>query len=110
MDDLERTLTELATAMMGHREVLAGRGSASAPSPRTPPSDTRTALLTRLLGHIEAHAGLRIDENVDAKLRAALSSVGLVELSNWINELEALHRDHPYWLTLFENLTTNETY
>lgn len=111
MDDLERTLTELATAMSGHRQVLARRGSAStAPSPRATPSDTRAALLARLLGHIETHAGLRIDETIEAKLKAALASVGLVELSNWINELEALDRDHPHWLTLFENLTTNETY
>jgi chemotaxis protein methyltransferase CheR len=111
MDDLERTLTELATAMIGHRQVLARRGVPSTTaSPRATPSDTRAALLARLLGHIEAHAGLRIDETIEAKLKAALASVGLVELSNWINELEALERDHPHWLTLFENLTTNETY
>jgi chemotaxis protein methyltransferase CheR len=111
MDDLERTLTELAMAMVGHRQVLARRGSApTTPSPKTTPSDTRAALLARLLAHIEAHAGLRIDETIEGKLKAALASVGLVELSNWINELEALDRDHPHWLTLFENLTTNETY
>jgi len=111
MDDLERALIELATAMLGHREVLAGRESATPPrSKKTPPSDTRAALLSRLLGHIEAHAGLRVDENIEAKLRSALASVGLVELSNWINDLEALNRDHPHWLTLFENQTTNETY
>lgn len=111
MDDLERALIELATTMVGHRQVLAGRESSTPPrSTKAPPSDTRAALLSRLLGHIEAHAGLRVDENIEAKLRSALASVGLVELSNWINDLEALDRDHPQWLTLFENLTTNETY
>jgi len=111
MDDLERALIELATAMLGHRQVLAGRESVSPRrAAKPPPSDTRAALLARLLGRIEAHAGLRIDENIEAKLRSALASVGLVELSNWINDLEALDRDHPHWLTLFENLTTNETY
>jgi chemotaxis protein methyltransferase CheR len=110
MDDLERALTELAMAMLGHRQVLSGRGSAPAARSAKTPSDTRAALLARLLGHIEAHAGLRVDETIEAKLKAALASVGLVELSNWINELEALDRGHPHWLTLFENLTTNETY
>lgn len=111
MDDLERTLSELAMAMQGHRQALAGHeASPSAPTPRAVPKDTRAALLARLLGHIETHAGLRIDEPIEAKLKAALASVGLVELSNWITGLEALERDHPHWLTLFENLTTNETY
>ncbi|CAN5668407.1 protein-glutamate O-methyltransferase [soil metagenome] len=111
MDDLERTLSELALAMQGHREALAGRETAaSGPSARAVPADSRTALLARLLGHVEAHAGLRVDEAVQDKLRAALSSVGPVELSNWIIGLEALDRDHPHWLTLLENLTTNETY
>jgi chemotaxis protein methyltransferase CheR len=111
MDDLERTLSELALAMQGHRQALAGRDvGARAPTARTAPSDSRSTLLARLLGHIEAHAGLRVDETVEAKLRAALSSVGLVELSNWIVGLEALDRDHPDWLTLLESLTTNETY
>jgi chemotaxis protein methyltransferase CheR len=111
MDDLERTLSELAMAMQGHREALASRETGQAPAPRASTStDTRAALLARLLGHIESHAGLRIDEAVEAKLKAALASVGLVELSNWITGLEALERDHPHWLTLFENLTTNETY
>lgn len=112
MDDLERTLSELAAAMQGHREAFAGRETPTpGASARTATSaDSRTALLTRLLGHIEAHAGLRVDEAIQAKLRTALSSVGLVELSNWIVGLEALPRDHPHWLTLLENLTTNETY
>lgn len=111
MDDLERTLTELAVAMQGHREALAGKDTgAPARAAKTQSTDSRTALLARLLGHIEAHAGLRVDEAIEAKLRTALSSVGLVELSNWITGLEALARDHPHWLTLLENLTTNETY
>jgi chemotaxis protein methyltransferase CheR len=112
MDDLERTLSELAAAMQGHREAFAGRETpAPAVSARTATStDSRTGLLTRLLGHIEAHAGLRVDEAIQGKLRTALASVGLVELSNWIVGLEALPRDHPHWLTLLENLTTNETY
>jgi chemotaxis protein methyltransferase CheR len=112
MDDLERTLSELAAAMQGHRQAFAGKeASAPARPGRTAAStDSRTALLARLLGHIETHAGLRVDEAVQGKLRNALSSVGLVELSNWIVGLEALHRDHPHWLTLLENLTTNETY
>ncbi len=112
MDDLERTLSELAAAMQGHREAFAGRETpAPAASARTAAStDSRTGLLARLLGHIEAHAGLRVDDAIQAKLRTALSSVGLVELSNWIVGLERLPRDHPHWLTLLENLTTNETY
>lgn len=112
MDDLERALSELAAAMQGHREAFAGRETAAPATPvKTPPSaDSRPALLTRLLSHIEAYAGLRVDEAVQAKLRNALSSVGIVELSNWIVGLEALPRHHQHWLTLFENLTTNETY
>jgi chemotaxis protein methyltransferase CheR len=112
MDDLERTLSDLAAAMQGHREAFAGKET---PAPEPPArtaaaADSRTGLLKRLLGHIEAHAGLRVDEAIQAKLRAALTSVGPVELSNWIVGLEALPRDHPHWLTLLENLTTNETY
>lgn len=113
MDDLERTLSELAAAMQGHREAFAGREPpAPEPSARTTAAaaDSRAGLLKRLLGHIEAHAGLRVDEAIQAKLRNALASVGLVELSNWIAGLEALPREHPHWLTLLENLTTNETY
>jgi chemotaxis protein methyltransferase CheR len=112
MDDLERTLSELAVAMQGYRQSLAARDGAPARPAAARPvaSDTRGALLARLLGHIEAHAGLRIDETIEAKLRAALASVGLIELGNWIADLEALQRDHPYWLTLLESLTTNETY
>jgi chemotaxis protein methyltransferase CheR len=112
MDDLERTLSELAAAMQGHREAFAGRET-PAPGPRAKAAisaDPRTVLLKRLLGHIEVHAGLRVDEAIQGKLRNALASVGLVELSNWIIGLEALPRDHPHWLTLLENLTTNETY
>jgi chemotaxis protein methyltransferase CheR len=110
MDDLERTLSELAVAMQGHRRALANKDAPAAPTARPGPSDSRAALLTRLLGHVEAYAGLRIDETVEGKLRAALSSVGIVELSNWIAGLEELPRDHPHWLTLLESLTTNETY
>src|SRR4051812_12363081 len=110
MDDLERTLTELAMAMQGHRQALAGKSTAIVPPVTPAPADARTALLARLLGHIEAYAGLRVDETVGGKLRAALSSVGIVELGNWIGELEALPRDHSQWLTLLESLTTNETY
>jgi chemotaxis protein methyltransferase CheR len=114
MDDLERTLSELAMAMQDHRQAMAARDSpVSAPRPTPPrkaPSDSREALLARLLRHVEAHAGLRIDETIEAKLRAALASVGPVELSNWIIGLEALDRDHAHWLTIVENLTTNETY
>jgi chemotaxis protein methyltransferase CheR len=110
MDDLERTLSELAVAMLGHRRALAGRDAPAVPTGRAAPSDSRTTLLARLLGHVEAYAGLRIDETVEGKLRAALSSVGIVELGNWIAELEALDRSHPHWLTLLESLTTNETY
>ena len=111
MDDLERTLNDLAAAMQGYREAFAGKEvPASGLSSTAASTDARTSLLKRLLGHIEAHAGLRVDEAIQAKLRAALSSVGLVELSNWVIGLEALPRDHPHWLTLLENLTTNETY
>ncbi len=110
MDDLERTLSELAMAMQGHRRAFASKDVPVAPKARPEPSDSRAALLGRLLAHVEAHAGLRIDETVEGKLRAALSSVGIVELSNWITGLEELPRDHPHWLTLLESLTTNETY
>lgn len=109
MDDLERTLNELAAAMQGYREAFAGREAPVAAGTATT-ADPRATLLRRLLGHIEAHAGLRVDEAIQAKLRDALASVGLVELGNWIVGLEALPRDHPHWLTLLENLTTNETY
>ena len=52
MDDLEKTLNELALAMQDHREVLASKGvSKAAPSPRRAvPDDARTALIARLLG------------------------------------------------------------
>ena len=110
MDDLERTLSELAVAMRGHREALTGRDPPAASAARPDSADSRTALLARLLGRIEAHTGLRIDETVENKLRAALSSVAIIELANWIAGLEELDRDHPHWLTLLESLTTNETY
>jgi len=48
MDDLERTLSELAMAMQGHRQAMAGRETAATVPSRTPPTDARTALLGRL--------------------------------------------------------------
>jgi chemotaxis protein methyltransferase CheR len=112
MDDLEKTLNELALAMDDHRQVLAGRGSARrAAMPRqVSPSDTRMALVERLLVEIEAHAGLKVDDSTKTKLRSALASVDLVELGSWVTGLESLDRAHPDWLTLIESLTTNETY
>jgi len=110
MDDLERTLSDLALAMQGHRQMLAGRGTKPEAPARVASGDSRGALLSRLLKHVEAHAGLRIDETIETRLRTALASVGLVELGNWVAELEALDGDHPHWLTVFESLTTNETY
>jgi chemotaxis protein methyltransferase CheR len=112
MDDLEKTLTELALTMQDHREALAGRGASETPaSPRpTASGDARAALIARLLGGIEAHAGLRVDEAVEAKLRAVLTSVGIAALEAWVTGLELLDHEHPEWLTLIESLTTNETY
>jgi chemotaxis protein methyltransferase CheR len=111
MDDLEKTLNDLALAMQGHRDVMARKGVAEpAPRPRRAPDDARMALIARLLASIEAHAGLRVDEAVEAKLRAVLASVGVAELGAWVTGLELLDRDHPDWLTLIESLTTNETY
>ena len=55
MDDLEKTLNELALAMQDHRDVLASKGvSKASPSPRrTMPDDARAAL--------EAADGARAD-------------------------------------------------
>jgi chemotaxis protein methyltransferase CheR len=109
MVDIEKTLTELALAMQGHRDALARRGDA--PERRAAPlRDVRTALIARLLVRIEADAGLRVDATIEAKLHAVLASVGLGELDGWVSELEALDGDHPHWLALIESLTTSETY
>jgi chemotaxis protein methyltransferase CheR len=112
VDRIEDTLNELALAMQGHRDVLAGRASGEMPSasPAEAGSDARAALIGRLLAGIEARAGLRVDETVEGKLRAVLQSVGLAELEAWVSGLATLDRDHPEWLTLIESLTTNETY
>jgi chemotaxis protein methyltransferase CheR len=112
MDDLEKTLNELALAMDDHRQVLAGKGSARRGATPRPvvPSDSRMALVERLLAEIEAHAGLKVDDNTKSKLRSVLASVDVAELGSWVTDLEALDRAHPDWLTLIESLTTNETY
>jgi chemotaxis protein methyltransferase CheR len=112
VDRIEDTLNELALAMQGHRDVLAGRAAGEVPSttPAVVASDARAVLIGRLLAGIEARAGLRVDEAVEGKLRAVLQSVGLAELEAWVNGLASLDRDHPEWLTLIESLTTNETY
>jgi chemotaxis protein methyltransferase CheR len=112
MDDLEKTLNELALAMQDHREVLASKGVSKAlPSPRpTMPDDARAALIARLLVSIEAHTGLRVGEAIEARLGAVLASVELGELGRWVSGLDRLDRGHPDWLTLIESLTTNETF
>ena len=121
MDDLEKTLSELALAMQDHREALATKGARKpAPPPRrkAPPNDTRsdarddarTALIARLLVSIEAHAGLRVGEAIEARLSAVLASVELAELGRWVAGLDRLDRTHPDWLTLIESLTVNETF
>src|SRR3954453_12501625 len=112
VDRIEDTLNELALAMQGHRDVLAGRGAGESSGATVSPTagDPRAALIGRLLAGIETRAGLRVDEAIEGKLRSVLQSVGLAELEAWVNGLAALDRDHPEWLTLIESLTTNETY
>jgi chemotaxis protein methyltransferase CheR len=113
MDDLEKTLSELALAMQDHREALAATGAAKPPpSPRrkAPTDDARSALIARLLVSIEAHAGLRVGEAIEARLAAVLASVDLAELGRWVGGLERLDGTHPDWLTLIESLTINETF
>src|SRR3954469_12544877 len=112
VDRIEDTLNELALAMQGHRDVLAGRAGGEMPSAGATEvaGDARAAAIGRLLAGIETRAGLRVDEAIEGKLRSVLQSVGLAELEAWVNGLAALDRDHPEWLTLIESLTTNETY
>jgi chemotaxis protein methyltransferase CheR len=116
MDDLEKTLSELALAMQDHRQVLAGRGAARKPDVRRSSAsadtraDSRIVLVERLLAEIETHAGLKVDDNTKVKLRSVLASVDIAELGSWVTDLESLDRAHPDWLTLIESLTTNETY
>jgi chemotaxis protein methyltransferase CheR len=111
MDDLEKTLSELALAMQGHREVLARRGQArAAPDVPPAPSDARVALIGQLVADIEARAGLRVDETVRIKLANVLATVDVGELGNWLAHMRRLDRSHPDWLALIESLTTNETY
>src|SRR5664279_4189203 len=107
MDDLEKTLSELALAMQDHRESLAPKGAPKpAPVRRTsPPDDARAALIARLLVSIEGHAGLRVGEAIEARLRSVLASVELAELGRWVAGLERLDGSHPDWLTLIESLT-----
>src|SRR5260370_8982151 len=112
MDDLEKTLNELALAMQDHREALATKGARKNPPGRrrkSQPDDARTALIARLLAHIEAHAGLRVGEATEARLGSVLASVELAELGRWVGGLERLDRPHPDWLTLIESLTINQT-
>lgn len=114
MDDLEKTLTNLALTMRDHRDALAGKGFDDAPLPRrdrpTTPADAKASLISRLVAEIETHAGLRGDETMAAKLLAGFASSDVDDLEAWIAELDALDRGHPEWLTLIERVTTNETY
>src|SRR5258708_13902674 len=99
MDDLEKTLNELALAMQDHREALATKGARkNPPGPRrkSQPDDARTALIARLLARIEAHAGLRVGEAIEARLGSVLASVELAELGRWVAGLERLHGTHPH--------------
>jgi chemotaxis protein methyltransferase CheR len=109
MVDIEKTLTELALTMRGHRDALARRGAAADHRP-VPPVDARTTLIARLLARIESDAGLRVDVTIEAKLKAVLASVDLVDLDAWVSGLEALDAGHPQWLALVESVTTSETY
>src|ERR1700716_4702700 len=98
MDDLEKTLNELALAMQDHREARATKGTPkAAPAPRrkSQPDDSRTALIARLLARIEAHAGLRVGEAIEARLGSVLASVELAELGRWVGGLERLHGTPP---------------
>jgi chemotaxis protein methyltransferase CheR len=112
VDRIEDTLNELALAMQGHRDVLAGHAAGEPSGATSSPvaGDPRAALIGRLLAGIETRAGLRVDEAIEGKLRSVLQSVGLAELEAWVNGLVPLDRDHSEWLTLIESLTTNETY
>jgi len=114
MDDLEKTLTNLALTMRDHRDTLAGKDFGEAPTPRrartAAPADAKAPLIDRLLTEIETHAGLRGDDTMAAKLLAGFASSDFDHLEAWIAELEALDRGHPEWLTLIERVTTNETY
>src|SRR3979411_1669241 len=111
MDDLEKTLNELALAMQDHRDAPTGTPKpAPAPRRKSQPDDARTALIARLLARIEAHGGLRVGEAVEARLGSVLASVELAELGRWVGGLERLDGTHPDWLTLIESLTINETF
>jgi chemotaxis protein methyltransferase CheR len=111
MVDIEKTLSELAIAMQGHREALAARGGDGASRKQRPATvDGRMTLVARLLVKIEADAGLRVDEGLEGKLRTVLASVGASDLDAWMREIEGFDREHPAWLALIESLTTHETY
>src|SRR5258708_19281959 len=110
MDDLEKTLNELALAMQDHREALATKGTPkAAPAPRrkSPPDDARTALIARLLARIEAHAGLRVGEAIEARLGSVLASVELADLGRWAGGLQRLDGPHPGRSTPSRCLTDN---
>src|ERR1700736_6934335 len=110
MDDLEKTLNELALAMQDHREALATKGASKPPpGPRrkTQPDDARTALIARLLVSIEAHAGLRVGEAIEARLGTVLASVELAELGRGVAGLERMERGQTHRFSLIESRTRN---
>jgi chemotaxis protein methyltransferase CheR len=112
MDDLEKTLSDLALAMQDHRDALAGKPVVEPPLRPRPAlsADARITLIARLLTGIEAHAGLRVDEAMELKLLSRFAATDVADLGAWVTALEARDRDHPEWLSLIESLTTNETF
>ena len=101
--------------MQGHREAFAGRET-PAPGPRAKAAisaDPRTALCERGAArpYPEAHAGLRVDEAIQAKLRTR-PRVGRPRRAEQLDRRAggAPPRSIRIRLTLLENLTTNETY
>src|SRR5580658_6856153 len=112
MDDLEKTLSDLALAMQDHRDALAGKPVVEPPLRPRPAlsADARITLIARLLTGIEAHAGLRVDEAMELKLLSRFAATDVADLGAWVTALEARDRDDPEWLSLIESLTTNETF
>src|SRR5258707_5839297 len=102
MVDPQKTHNERAPGMQDHRKAPApkgGRKNPPGPRRKSQPDDARTALIARLLARIEAHAGLRVGEAIEARLGSVLASVELAELGRWVGGLQRLHPAHADWVT-----------